>query len=86
MIRFNDTNNSFEGITELDFNNNTNYSDIILNGNANFKDTQKSNFIIGENSDAINKALSTPFNIDILGVDRTSNPDIGAYQHIIFND
>ncbi len=84
MIRFNDTNNSFEGVTELDFENNPNFSNFILNGNPNFKDTQKSNFIIGENSDAINKALSTPFNIDLLGVDRTSNPDIGAYQHIIF--
>jgi hypothetical protein len=84
MLKFNDTNSSFEGVAEVDFANNTNYSDVILNGNPNFRDTQKSDFIIGENSDAINKAIATPFTIDFLGIDRTSNPDIGAYQHITF--
>ena len=42
------------------------------------------NFIIGEESDAINKAKASSFSTDILGVDRNTNPDIGAYQHIIF--
>jgi hypothetical protein len=84
MLKFNDTNSSFEGVAEVDFANNTNYSDVILNGNPNFRNTQKSDFIIGENSDAINKAIATPFTIDFLGIDRTSNPDIGAYQHITF--
>jgi hypothetical protein len=84
MLKFNDTNNSFDSVAEVDFENNANYSDLILNGNPNFKDTQKSDFIIGENSDAINKAIKTSFTIDLLGSDRTTNPDIGAYQHIIF--
>jgi hypothetical protein len=84
MLKFNDTNGSFEGVAEVDFANNTNYSDVILNGNPNFRDTQKSDFVIGENSDAINKAIATPFTIDFLGTDRTTNPDIGAYQHITF--
>lgn len=86
MIKFNDTSNTFDGIIELDFANNTNYSNIILNGNANFRNTQNSDFIIGDNSSAINKAITTPFTLDLLGIDRTTNPDIGAYQHIIFND
>ena len=84
MIKFIDSNNSFDGVTEVDFANNSNYSSIVLNGSPNFRDTQKSDFIIGAESDAINKAITTPFSIDLLGIDRTTNPDIGAYQHITF--
>ncbi|MDX6746762.1 hypothetical protein SHK09_08160 [Polaribacter sp. PL03] len=86
MIKFNDSSNSFDGVAEVDFANNTNYSSIILNGIANFRDTRNSDFIIGTDSDAINKAITTPFTLDLLGIDRSTNPDIGAYQHIIFND
>ncbi|TMM29439.1 hypothetical protein FDT66_09955 [Polaribacter aestuariivivens] len=85
MIKFTDSNNSFDGVVELDFANNNNYQDILLNANPNFRDTQKSDFIIGEKSDAINKAIATPFTTDILGVNRSVNPDIGAYQHITFD-
>ncbi len=84
MIKFNDTNESFKDVDELNFTNPF-YQNIILNGNSNFRDSQKNDFIIGQDSDAINKASSTPFRSDILGVDRTTAPDIGAYQHIIFN-
>jgi hypothetical protein len=84
LIKFNDSNNSYTGIAEVDFSNNSNYNSIILNGSLNFRDTQKSDFIIGAESDAINKAITTPFSIDLLGIDRTTNPDIGAYQHITF--
>ncbi len=85
MIQFNDTNNTYKDNVELDFLNNNNYQNIILNGFSNFRDFQKEDFIIGENSDAINKAIPTSFSIDILGVDRSSNPDIGAYQNITFD-
>ena len=84
MLQFNDSNNSFELNDELDFTN-SNYQNIILNGTPNFRNAQENDFIIGENSDAIDKASSSIFNFDILGIDRTTNPDIGAYQHIIFN-
>ncbi|MGB0879548.1 MAG: hypothetical protein ACPGTO_03175 [Polaribacter sp.] len=84
LIQFNDTNNSFVNNAELDFTN-SNYQNIILNGNPHFRDTQNEDFIIGQESDAINTATSTPFTSDILGVDRTSAPDIGAYQHITFD-
>lgn len=86
MIQFNDTNNSFKDVFEIDFNNNPNYSNIILNGITNFRNSQNSDFIIGEESNAINKAKATFFSTDILGVDRTTSPDIGAYQHIVFKD
>jgi len=86
LIKFIDSNNSFDGVTEVDFINNSNYSGIILNGNSNFRKAQESDFIIGEKSEAINKAAETFFNIDILGIDRTTTPDIGAYQHIVFEE
>ena len=36
-------------------------------------------------AEAINKAKNTIYNLDILGVDRSTTPDVGAYQHIIFD-
>lgn len=83
MIQFIDSGNSYVGNKELDFTS-TFYKNIILNGNPNFRNTQKEDFIIGEKSDAIKKAKATLFSLDILGVDRTTSPDIGAYQHITF--
>ncbi|WP_299716422.1 hypothetical protein [uncultured Tenacibaculum sp.] len=85
MIQFDDFNNNFQNNNELDFTDTSHYQDIILNGNPNFKDTSKEEFIIGDNSDAINRAIVTPVSMDILGVSRTVNPDLGAYQHITFN-
>ena len=83
MIQFNYINNSFNDIAQLDFTNSF-YQNIILNGNSNFRDPQKNYFVIGEKSDAINNASSSPYPLDLLGVDRTSKPDIGAFQHVIF--
>jgi hypothetical protein len=61
MIQFNDSDDSFADYIEMDFANNTNYSDIILNGFSNFRDPQNEDFIIGKDSDAINKAKNTIF-------------------------
>ncbi|WP_299061873.1 hypothetical protein [uncultured Polaribacter sp.] len=83
MIKFTDTNDAFIENMELDFTNSF-YQDIIINGKPDFRNTQNNDFIIGEESDAINKAKASSFSTDILGVDRNTNPDIGAYQHIIF--
>ena len=56
----------------------------MLNQNPEFWDAYNNNFLINENSAAINKgdvsaAQAVPN--DILGVNRSSNPDLGAYQH-----
>ena len=85
MISFIDSNNSLSGNVEMNFTNNPNYKNIILNGLADFRNTQNEDFIIGENSAGINKAISSSFPFDIFGVSRTNSPDIGAYQHIIFD-
>lgn len=84
LIKFNDLNNSFTDNTELNFNDTEHYQNNILNGEPNFKDVAKNEFIIGKNSDAINKAKSSAVSQDILGISRSSTPDIGAYQHVDF--
>ncbi len=83
LIQFEDVGGTFANNTEMDFTN-SNYSNIILNGFPHFRDTSKNDFIIGENSDAINAAAPSSISEDILGVSRTVNPAIGAYQDIIF--
>jgi hypothetical protein len=84
MISFTDSNDSFADNIEMDFANNPIYQNIIINGFSDFRDSRNGDFIIGENSEGINKATTTPFALDILGIDRATNPDIGAYQHITF--
>ncbi|MCH3880787.1 MULTISPECIES: hypothetical protein [Tenacibaculum] len=83
LIQFEDVGGTFTNNTEMDFTN-SNYNNIILNGFPHFRDTSKNDFIIGENSDAINAAAPSSISEDILGVSRTVNPAIGAYQDIIF--
>jgi len=61
----------------------------ILDGNLDFKDPGANEFQIGEESDVIDKAdpesaAKTP--TDFVNTDRTENPDIGAYQHIVFEE
>ena len=70
-----------------DFTDTNHYENILENGVSNFLDTSLNKFEIGEESELINKAditeaAKTP--LDILEVDRTTAPDIGAYQHIAF--
>ncbi|MFD0993023.1 hypothetical protein [Tenacibaculum geojense] len=84
IIRFEDPTGIFADNSDLDFNN-PNYQNVIINGNPDFRNPFDEDLIIGENSTAINAAAPTAVSQDILGIDRTSSPDIGAYQHIIFN-
>ncbi len=87
MIQFNDIDNTFANNTELDFNDTSHYQNNIINGTVHFKDSFTNQFNIGQNNEGINKALnsaSQAIPLDILGTDRTTSPDIGAYQHITF--
>ena len=86
LIRFEDNNNNFSG-PNYDFNDATHYEGNIFNQNPDFKDPDLNMLIIGEESAAINKGLTnfaTQVPTDILGVNRTTSPDLGAYQHIVF--
>lgn len=89
MIKFDDVNGNYSDNPLFDFNDTSHYQEIILNGEADFKNVENNELIIGQESEAIdqanrNAALQVPF--DILNINRISNPDIGAYQHIIFED
>lgn len=86
LIKFAPTSEDIRNIPEMNFEGNVFYRDNIINGFPDFRDRQNNDFIIGQNSDAINNATTSPFTLDILGVDRTNAPDIGAYQNIVFEE
>jgi hypothetical protein len=63
------------------------YTNCIFSGSLDFKDTYDNDFRIGEESVLIEQgapeeALKTP--LDLIETDRVDLPDIGAYQHIVF--
>jgi len=89
MLKFDTTNSDILDNPIFDFSNTSYYQNILLNGNPNFKEIDTNQYIIGQESEAIgsadnNGALQVPF--DIRNVNRTTSPDIGAYQHIIFEE
>jgi len=86
LVRFEDSSNNFTG-PNYDFNDVSKYENNIFNQNPNFRNANENDLIIGEESSGNNQgngtfALQVPN--DILGVNRTTSPDLGAYQHIIF--
>lgn len=88
LIRFEDLNNSFTQ-DEYDFTNSSLYENCIFNELPNFLDPETNQLIIGEESAANNQGNSIYANqvpLDILNYDRTSSPDLGAYQHTIFEE
>ncbi|MDC6364927.1 MULTISPECIES: hypothetical protein [Flavobacteriaceae] len=87
LLQFDDTENLFEDDPLFDFENPDNYLNIILNESPDFIQPFQNQFTIGENSAALDAAepnLPSPVITDILGMDRTQNPDIGAYE--FFNE
>lgn len=89
LIRFNDTNNRFVDDELYNFQNMMLFQNTILNEIPFFLNPQDNKLIISNNSPANgsanqNTANQVPF--DILGVDRTQTPDIGAYQSIQFEE
>jgi hypothetical protein len=89
LIKFNDTDNTFSGVAEYNFENTDFFLNNIFNENAHFKSVWNNELIVGENSAGNQKANSSgtfQVPIDILGVERSSPGDIGAYQHIIFEN
>jgi hypothetical protein len=87
LIKFSDLNNLFTGIPEVNFDDTNLYDHIILNGVSHFRNPTINDFIIGQESQAINFGNSNGANLiplDILGVSRLLSPDAGAYQHINF--
>ncbi len=88
LIRFDDNSNNFSG-ANYDFDDTSKYEGIIFNQDPNFKDVDLNEMIIGDESAANGQGLASfasqvPF--DILNVNRVSSPDIGAYQHVTFEE
>ncbi len=90
LIRFQDSNNRFGSDPNYDFSNPALYENIVFNEDPNFKDPSKNKLIIGEASAAINvignNVFSNQVPFDILKVSRNASPDLGAYQHVVFEE
>ena len=89
LLKFDTTNAELLNNPLFDFSDTNLYQNIILNGNPYFRNLFENDLIIGQDSDANNKASlsgATIVPFDILGVNRTLLPDIGAYQHIDFEE
>jgi len=88
MLRFFDSGGNLVNNPLYDFEDTENYQNNIFNGEPDFQDVNENSFLIGELSDAkgsadLSAAQQVPF--DLLGVTRIVSPDMGAYQHIIFD-
>lgn len=89
LIRFNDYNNSYTNIPEYNFEDTSHYINNIFNGYSDFKSPSTNELIIGQKSEGIKKSDpqgSSEVPYDILEILRSSPADIGAYQHIIFEN
>ena len=83
MLKFRDDQGQFAEDPLYNFENTEHYTEIFLNQSADFVEAIENDFKIENESTAkgnadINTALLVP--LDILGVDRTQTPAIGAYQ------
>lgn len=90
LIRFQDSNNRFASDPNYDFGNTALYENSVFNEDPNFKDPSKNRLNIGEESAAINVIGNNVFSnlvpFDILRAPRTASPDLGAYQHVVFEE
>ncbi|WP_241077715.1 hypothetical protein [Flavimarina sp. Hel_I_48] len=87
LLRFDDPFQDLTGTDLYDFGDTTKYMGVIISSDPLFKNALSNDLRIGEDSPANGTALpeaaaTVPF--DILGIPRTGNPDIGAYESIIF--
>ena len=86
LLRFQDNNNFFSS-SNYDFDDATHYENMIFNEDPDFRDASENDLLIGDNSAANgqgNATFSSQVPNDILGVNRTASPDLGAYQHVTF--
>lgn len=85
ILKFDDTRDQFTTDALYDFSSTSNYNGLVLNGAPDFFFPIENNFRIGLDSEALNMGdinISTLVPLDVLGIDRTANPDLGAYQAI----
>ncbi len=88
LLRFQDNTNFFSG-DNYDFDNTLLYENNIFNESPDFRAPFENDLIIGDDSAANNQGNAFYANqvpTDLLNNNRTSAPDLGAYQHITFEE
>ena len=83
LVQFNDINNSFTTNPLYNFADPNRYMEVIFDKEQDFFLPFKNQFSIGPDSFAIDAAdpdISPPISTDIIGIDRSPIPDIGAYE------
>ncbi|WP_452223065.1 hypothetical protein [Lacinutrix chionoecetis] len=86
LVQFAEASSSPSG-ANYDFSDTTHYENLIRNQNPDFRAPFENNMLIGDDSNANgqgNATFATQVPLDLLGVNRTASPDLGAYQHITF--
>lgn len=87
QIRFDDIFDNFTDNPLFDFTNTALYTNIILGGDPDFQDESNNLLQVGEETAGNGQGLQSAANqfpLDINGVNRTTAPDLGAYESIIF--
>ncbi|NAY90743.1 hypothetical protein GTQ34_02320 [Muricauda sp. JGD-17] len=88
LIQLEDADNQFASDPLFDFDDAARYLNILLNQPPNFLQPFQNQFQIGPGSAAIDAAepnIANPVPMDILGNNRSQNPDIGAYEFVAEN-
>ncbi len=86
-LRFDTTDQSVLSNPYYNFEDNTNYPTLFRNIDPSFKEPQQNDFRPTQESALINKGnktLAEEAPTDLAGINRTEVPDLGAYQHQIF--
>lgn len=83
LLKFDTTNSQFSNDPLYDFENQDLFVDLLFNENADYFDSKENDFRILETSALRDKAnFDGAFQVplDLLGIDRTGSPEIGAYE------
>ena len=84
LLKFNNVGNQFANNPDYQFNDGVHYNNITQNQNPQFYKASKNKLNIKETSSAIGLgSINYMVPLDILGVSRTSPPDLGAYQNAV---
>ena len=76
--------NSYYDFNELEY-----YPKLFVNKNASFHNPIQNDFRITQESEFLglgNKDYAADIPLDLKGADRTTSPDLGALQHVIFEE
>ena len=88
-VRFDTMDQSVLSNPYFDFEDSTYYNTLFQNIKTSLNDPQQNDFRPTQDSEVINKgdrSIAEGLSIDIIGINRTEAPDLGAYQHQVFEE